>query len=185
VDHTFYRSLINKATWTSTLTMSTVAPIDPSPVQTAPPISQLLPLLSNAIKFTHSAALFFLDAVTQLTYPVRIIAVSPLPLLLNILSPVIIFGNILLDTLFLTPLYILSSILGALYPVYVFLGVACISALLLAVIGRVLSQALVAAVLDPHSYRPPHLLTTQLEQWRRSPESKPSGGKRRVSEGLR
>jgi hypothetical protein len=49
-------------------------------------------------------------------------------------------------------------------------------------IGRMLSQALVAAVLNPRSYHPPYLLTAQLERWRRSPESKPPSRRRKISE---
>ncbi|KAJ3818388.1 hypothetical protein F5878DRAFT_722206 [Lentinula raphanica] len=116
----------------------------PSTSSTQAPISifiQYIPVLAN-----HSAKLArFLfrlaSSVTQATflYPSALV-LSPLAVLLSIslyiLAPVTVFIQTLHNLLVLTPYHVVTYLLEAIYPVYVFCGVACITGAIVGILAR-------------------------------------------------
>ncbi|KAF5391785.1 hypothetical protein D9757_001647 [Collybiopsis confluens] len=76
---------------------------------------------------------------STLSYPTFLV-LSPLAHILSItfyiLGPFIVFGQILLDALLLTPFNILLYLLDAVYPLYVFFGVACITGTIVGLLAR-------------------------------------------------
>ena len=112
------------------------ARVTPSQAQTSPPISSILPLVSTAFSTSLSGlshvvwlfnAIFF-----SLLYP--ILAIIPIPIYL--LSPVIITSQILLDLFVVLPYRAVVYVSQALYPLYAFLGVACLSGAIIGFGGR-------------------------------------------------
>ncbi len=106
--------------------------VTPPQAQTSPPpISSLLPLLSSAF----SAGLSALSHVAwllkiiffSLLYP--FLAIIPIPIYL--LSPVIITSKILLDLFVVLPYHAVVYVSQAFYPIYAFIGVACLSGVII------------------------------------------------------
>jgi hypothetical protein len=95
--------------------------------QTSPPISSILPLVSTAFTTSLSAlshAVWLFNIVFfSLLYP--FLAIIPIPIYL--LSPVIITSKVLLDLFVVLPYRAVVYVSQALYPLYAFLGVACLS----------------------------------------------------------
>jgi hypothetical protein len=65
-----------------------------------------------------------------------LIFLFPFPILLYILAPVIVFVQLLFDLVVTTPYRVISYLSDAFYPVYVFVGVACITGALVGLGGR-------------------------------------------------
>jgi hypothetical protein len=59
---------------------------------------------------------------------------------------VLVLGDVLLEALFLAPLRLVSSLAGIVYPLYVLLGIACLSGALMGLAGRTIGKALNEAV---------------------------------------
>jgi hypothetical protein len=68
---------------------------------------------------------------------------------LYIFSPIIVFVEIALDSLFITPYNIAVYLFDALQPVYVFFGLACLCGALIGITGRVLVWILSTLLLGP------------------------------------
>jgi hypothetical protein len=58
------------------------------------------------------------------------------PLISRLLAPLILVFHIVLDAAVYTPYTIISNLAAALYPLYVFCGVACIFGAVLGILGR-------------------------------------------------
>lgn len=103
---------------------------------TAPPISSLLPLLSSTF-FTGFSAISYLSGLLR---TISHILLAPflaiISIVLYILSPVIISLQILFDTLVGVPYRAAAYVLQALYPVYAFIGVACLSGIVIGLGAR-------------------------------------------------
>lgn len=132
--------------------MATVAPAAFSAPATVPELlKQGVPYLLRA----SSLALSFVSIVFQalkaslgkLVYPV--ILFSPIPIILYLLSPFVTFVQLALGVLVLAPYHSVVYLSDAIYPVYVFCGVACIVGALLGLSGRVLSALLIASAAGP------------------------------------
>jgi hypothetical protein len=115
----------------------------------SPAIAQLVPLLSRASSAVVSTAQF--TGRTLLSVLSAIVALSPHPLILHVLAPLIISVQILLDFLVFTPISIVRAVAIALYPIYVFVGVACIAGLVMGTAGRMLAQSLTTMALGQQS----------------------------------
>lgn len=126
-----------------------------------PPITQILPILSQSVSYVLSAGVFIsttlVSVFSVLSYP--ILALSPLPLVLYAISPAVVLGQIILDALVFTPYRLATIFLGVIYPIYVLVGVACLTGAMLGIGGRGV-VALLDAVVNP-SVEPTKL---QLEQ---------------------
>ncbi|KAJ6607176.1 hypothetical protein B0H10DRAFT_2073028 [Mycena sp. CBHHK59/15] len=114
------------------------------------------PALARALPYIQSGSLALLSlsltltraAFGVLTFIAKIIAhpivfLSPLPALLYILAPLIVFVNLFLDVAVYTPYRVITYLSDAFYPLYVFLGVACIAGALVGLGGRFLVLGLV------------------------------------------
>ncbi|KAI0368032.1 hypothetical protein BV20DRAFT_969889 [Pilatotrama ljubarskyi] len=81
---------------------------------------------------------------------------SPLSLLyipvLYLLGPVIVLSQVLLDVLVYTPYSIIATVVRNVYPIYVFVGAACICAAFFGFLARLVATSLVYAIFAP---RPP------------------------------
>ncbi|KAF8497608.1 hypothetical protein F5888DRAFT_301686 [Russula emetica] len=111
--------------------------ITPPQAQISPPISAILPLVSSAFStslsaLSHVVSLFNTIFFSLLYYP--FLAIIPIPIYL--LSPVIITSKILLDLFVVLPYRALLYISQALYPIYAFVGVACLSGAIVGFGGR-------------------------------------------------
>jgi hypothetical protein len=113
------------------------------------PISQLLPLISKSASFflasipaIASGLVAFLSKLSYL-----ILLVFPLSIILYAISPFVVFSQVAFDILVVTPYTVALYVLDALYPIYVFLGVACITGVLVGFGGRTLAVFLTTVVL--------------------------------------
>ncbi|KAF8716092.1 hypothetical protein AX14_012434 [Amanita brunnescens Koide BX004] len=115
-----------------------------------PGIQSAYPHLKAALSFllATSLALYRLLVTLASTISKPILFLSPVPVALYILSPIFTLCNVLFDMLVLMPFKAAVYLLDALYPLYVFCGVACITGCLLGLVGRYLSDVLVRMTAD-------------------------------------
>ncbi|KAF8331005.1 hypothetical protein F5887DRAFT_1178369 [Amanita rubescens] len=120
-----------------------------SPSQPAD-IRSAYPYLKTALSFLFATTLGLYRILYNFVFKIAkpVILLSPLPIILYILSPVFTFCNVLFDMLVLMPFRMAAYLLDALYPLYVFCGVACITGCLLGLGGRYLSDLLVKMTKD-------------------------------------
>ena len=127
--------------------------------QLSPYISQTASVLLTAITFlTH--ALGFL--ISKIYYPIFLL--SPLSIILYLLSPAIVLAEVVLDMLVATPYHISLYLLDAFYPVYVLCGVACIVGALLGIGGRMTTTMLVDMAVGPNEGRTRQLGPSRSEE---------------------
>ncbi|KAG1750346.1 uncharacterized protein EDB91DRAFT_1046242 [Suillus paluster] len=117
---------------TSTVTAASLLPTATGQLSTQPPITQIIPILRATFSLLRT---FFSQAS-------RVLVVLATPLLIfvpfvsRLLAPLILVFHIVLDAAVYTPYTIISIAVVALYPVYIFCGVACISGAVLGILGR-------------------------------------------------
>jgi len=103
---------------------------------TAPPISSILPLLSSTF-FTGFSAISY---ISGLLHTVSHLLLAPFLAIISIafylLSPIIITSQILFDTFVGVPYRAAAYVLQALYPIYAFIGVACLSGIVIGLGAR-------------------------------------------------
>ncbi|KAI0671889.1 hypothetical protein C8Q78DRAFT_1031291 [Trametes maxima] len=71
--------------------------------------------------------------------------------LLYLLAPAIVLLQILLEIFVFTPYAIMASLIRNVYPIYVFVGAACICSALLGSIARIVTSALAYALFAPRT----------------------------------
>jgi len=105
-----------------------------------PPILQLLPFLSASLSTLSSVLSYIfwvaLSAVAYLITPLTLLASA----LAYIFAPPILLLRALVDILVITPYHVTVYIFQALYPVYVFVGVACIIGAVIGLLARTLAN---------------------------------------------
>lgn len=119
--------------------------MDPTSTQVATdsPISQLIPYVTASF----SALKVAFRLTTRALRPVQ--NLSPLPIVIYILAPALVLLDIT-TTLFLrTPYRTAVYLLEAVYPLYVFVGVACITGGILGLAARVLSRVIIVSLQYP------------------------------------
>ena len=104
---------------------------------TAPPISSILPLLSSTF-FTGFSVISYISGLLRTISHHVLLApfLAIISVVLYILSPIIISLQILFDTLVGVPYRAAAYVLQALYPVYAFIGVACLSGIVIGLGAR-------------------------------------------------
>lgn len=126
-----------------TLPSSVIGPTATQIVQNSPPIANLLPILSKTATFlaalVSKTSHVALSIIVWAAYPLLVLAKTPLPLIRYILSPVIVFGQIILGLFFIVPYHIIVDFFVAVQPFYVFCGVACITGAVVGLGGRFLA----------------------------------------------
>ncbi|KAI9513400.1 hypothetical protein F5148DRAFT_3580 [Russula earlei] len=151
----------------------------PSRAQTAPPILSLLPLVTVAI----SAGFTALSYLVRLLHGVFLTLLSPflvvVPITIYLFSPIIVSSKVLLDLFVVLPYRVSAYTAQALYPIYTFLGVACLSGAIIGVGARrivsFVGWGLLGGIQSPQRSGSP---------LRARPQKKPSAtarGKRRVT----
>jgi len=119
--------------------MSTVAEGTP------PPLEQITPYLKSSL----TAAISFTSVLLRLFgYGFSVVSkatkfFSPLPIILYLSAPLTVFLDAVMEIFIRWPYAIVLYLLDILYPVYVFVGVACIVGSLVGITGRIMSQILV------------------------------------------
>jgi len=138
---------------THPLSSAVISPTTTQIIENTPPITQIIPFLSKTASFLVSIASqinFVLVFLTSwLSYPIFLLAKAPLPFILYIMSPVIVFGQIVAGVFFVIPYHAVVDFFVAVQPFYVFCGVACISGALIGLGGRVFA-GVVSAVIVGH-----------------------------------
>ena len=125
--------------------------------QPAQAIQRAYPYLKAALSFLLASSLALYRLLVALTFNISkpILFLSPVPIALYILSPIFTLCSVLFDILVLVPFKAAVYLLDALYPLYVFCGVACITGCLLGLGGRYLSDMLVKMAAEPVSRESP------------------------------
>ncbi|KAG1873430.1 hypothetical protein C8R48DRAFT_694427 [Suillus tomentosus] len=116
---------------TSTIT-ATASLLPAGQPSTQPPITQVIPIL----RATFSLLRTFLSQASRLVVALATPLLIFVPLISRLLGPVILVFQIVLDVALYTPYTIISSVAVALYPIYMFCGVACIFGAVLGILGR-------------------------------------------------
>jgi len=125
--------------------MSTTVTTTRSP-SSEPPINQLLPLISQSASFLLSS----IPVITSTLFSVfstLVSFVSPIPIILYALAPVIVFFQIAVGLLVVAPYKLAIYFFDSVYPIYVFFGVACITGSVIGFGGRSLAVFLTAFLL--------------------------------------
>jgi len=142
----------------SSQTTSAAYPLNPTSTQVVTPqalLNQLSPYISQTASVLLTAITFLTHAlgylISKISYPIFLL--SPLPIILYLLSPAIVFAEVILDILVSTPYHISLYLLDAFYPVYVPWGVACIVGALLGIGGRTTTTMLVDMAVGPNERR--------------------------------
>lgn len=113
----------------------------------APPtgLQQAIPYVLSAgsalLSGISVASRFFASLLSTTAHSILIF--SPIPILLYIFAPVIVFSELVVDVFVRLPYQLAAYLLDAFYPVYVFCGVACIIGALFGLFGRLLAGFLV------------------------------------------
>jgi hypothetical protein len=129
---TLYTTVIPTAHATAAVVLETPPP---------PPLFALLPYLAPGVSPIIAFVQGAFKAIFQAIY-------QPIPVVLFLLSPLTTFLHYLAAVLFFIPytygVYVATEVV---HPLYVFCGVACLTGVLLGLLGRTLSSVLVASVL--------------------------------------
>ncbi|KAJ7775368.1 hypothetical protein B0H16DRAFT_42886 [Mycena metata] len=113
--------------------MTTIAQTAANP----PALARALPYAQSIASFTFSSLVSLSRAIlSALAFVVLRIVAHPFPLLLYILAPGLVFVHIFLDVFVYFPYRAILYVADAIYPVYVFLGVACVAGALIGLSGR-------------------------------------------------
>src|SRR4051794_26084469 len=122
----------------SATTSTPASVLGPSTTPESAPLTHLLPYLQHTYTLIHRIASFSLS----LLRPIAVL--SPVPVLLYIFAPVIVFMDIITTIFIRAPYAVVVYLLDALFPLYVFCGVACITGGIIGLTARLLCRAVVA-----------------------------------------
>ncbi|KAI0636083.1 hypothetical protein C8Q77DRAFT_613658 [Trametes polyzona] len=123
-----------------------LGPITAAATPTSPPIVQFARVASHALALSFTYLLRASSVLTQYS-------LTPLSLLytpaLYLLSPIIVLSQILVDIFVLSPYTILASLARNIYPLYVFVGIACICAAFCGYVARMVSIGITYLIFAP------------------------------------
>jgi hypothetical protein len=125
------------ASSTATQTASGTSTAVQSITNAGSPISQLFSYITTA--FSESWFKYFSSSISFF----RLLLFWPVPILLYVFAPVVVFSGLFVTTFFFVPYKSILYLLDAFYPLYVLAGVACITGGVLGIAGRELSRLLV------------------------------------------
>jgi hypothetical protein len=112
----------------------------------AAPLSQALLAASQSASYAFVVVRGLSGAASK--FFSLILILSPLPIILYALAPVLVFLQLAFSIVVLLPYHTFLYLVDVLYPLYVFFGVACIAGALIGLSGRILAAILTAVVLD-------------------------------------
>ncbi|KAJ7023148.1 hypothetical protein C8F04DRAFT_1401852 [Mycena alexandri] len=117
-----------------------------------PALARALPYAQSIVYFTFSSVVSLSRAIfSALAFVILQIIAHPFPLLLYILAPVLVFVQIFLDVFVYFPYHAIVYLADAFYPVYVLLGVACVTGTLIGLSGRIAVLGATHVLLAPPS----------------------------------
>ena len=130
-----------------------VSPTATQVIENTPPISQIIPFVSKAasllvvtISYTSSVVAFLFSFIS---HPTLLLVNAPLQFIFYILSPFIVFGQIVLGVFFVTPYHVAVDFFVAMQPIYVYYGVACISGAVIGLGARVIASMASSVIMGP------------------------------------
>lgn len=109
------------------------------------PIARTIQFVSAAFSFLKLTFSFFTNLFTPF------LRLSPLPILGYVCAPLFVFLDINTTLFVRAPYQTVTYLLEAVFPLYVFVGVACITGVLLGLVARVMCRLLIAS-LEPAKY---------------------------------
>ncbi|KAH8986968.1 hypothetical protein EDB86DRAFT_2213353 [Lactarius hatsudake] len=118
----------------SSVTLGATPPLA-GPGPTSPPISSILPLLSSAFTTGLSAISYISGFFRTISYSLFSPLLVIVPVGYYLLSPIIISAQLIFDTFVGMPYRAAVYVLQAVYPIYAFLGVACLSGVIIGLGG--------------------------------------------------
>ncbi|KAF9239488.1 hypothetical protein BU15DRAFT_61992 [Melanogaster broomeanus] len=114
----------------------------------SPPNIPLLPLLQAVLRVSYW--------LFQLALRWFLLLVTPLyvlwPIIVAVVSPITVVISIMLDVVVLTPFSIIRTIAVALYPLYIFCAVACISGAAVGIVGRYATATILGSFAQTTSF---------------------------------
>ena len=130
------------ATMSSTLlniveTASSAHGLGAQTAEVTSPISRILPYISSAF----SASKYVFGLIVSLFQ--TLLHLSPFPIILYVIAPLTVFLDLVVAIFIRAPYNGVLYLLDALFPLYVFCGVACITGGLLGLTGRILCRILI------------------------------------------
>ncbi|KAK7050240.1 hypothetical protein R3P38DRAFT_2862418 [Favolaschia claudopus] len=146
--------------------------MDPALQGTSPRRSEITGVLFQALPYLRASAAYGLSSLLSVMRSAPAVVLSagnlliqpiaaPLPIFAYIFAPVIIVLQVLLGVVVYAPLRGIAFVSGIFYPLYVFLGVACITGGLLGFCARILTRGL-ARYLPPAHHLPPSSNETEV-----------------------
>ncbi|KII90257.1 hypothetical protein PLICRDRAFT_40462 [Plicaturopsis crispa FD-325 SS-3] len=132
--------------------MSSTISASASPSTTSPtpvPLAKFLPFLNQAAHSSFYLLRASFAVLPRLYGPLTTVVTWPLPILLYLLSPVFVLTHILYSTFIETPYNAIVGLAVALYPVYVFVGIAIVLGALVGVSGKIVIAGVSALILGP------------------------------------
>ncbi|KAF5326249.1 hypothetical protein D9611_000651 [Ephemerocybe angulata] len=121
---------------------ATTTPLLETTSQYTAPLAQLVP-------YVKATSLFLLRAANS-AFQFSKHLVVPIPILAYIFAPVTVFLGYLFYIFVFAPYSTLLYLLEALHPLYVFCGVACLTGILLGLVGRGVAAVLIAFLAIPN-----------------------------------
>ncbi|KAH9048902.1 hypothetical protein EDB84DRAFT_1455389 [Lactarius hengduanensis] len=119
----------------SSVTLGATPPLA-VPGPTSPPISSILPLLSSAFTTGLSTISYISGYFRTISYSLFSPFLVIIPVGYYLLSPIIISAQLLFDTFVGMPYRAAVYVLQAVYPIYAFLGVACLFGIIIGLGAR-------------------------------------------------
>ncbi|KAF8263374.1 hypothetical protein EI94DRAFT_1665612 [Lactarius quietus] len=114
----------------------TLGATSPHTGPTAPPISSLLPLLTSTLTTGFSAIAYLSGVFRTISHSLLSPFLAIIPITLYLLSPIIITAQIMFDTFVGMPYRAAVHVMQALYPIYAFIGIACLAGIVVGIGAR-------------------------------------------------
>lgn len=114
----------------TTPSVAAVSPTAPS----SPPIAQVLPLVRLVASVCSWVISLTFRALLGILAPLQLLS----PVMLSLVSPITVTLYIVMDAAIFTPLSLLHQTISALYPLYVFFAIACLTGAAVGILGRLI-----------------------------------------------
>lgn len=117
-----------------TKTTPDVTAVSPTASQPSPPIVQMLPLVRLVASVCSWVVSLTIRAFLFIFAPLRLLW----PMMLSLLSPITVTLSIVTDAVIFVPFSLIHRTISALYPLYVFFAIACLTGAAAGILGRLI-----------------------------------------------
>ncbi|KAH9902622.1 hypothetical protein C8Q73DRAFT_12660 [Cubamyces lactineus] len=147
---------------------SVTIPAAAAATSTSPPIVELARLTGHALSLSFSyTARGSMTLARYILFPLPLLSAP----LLYLLAPVLVLSRVLLDIFVFAPFTIFSVLARNIYPIYVFVGVACICAAFVGYLARAISIGLTYAIFASRSPPPSETPEPAISREKSTPRS--------------